>query len=163
MVQELGGNNPVTIRAYYETDKTKGLTVVDKVTANPHVHGCEPIALPSDHIGMCKPPSRESQLYQSMSALLRDILLAPTAITISTTTTAPLTSAHRDPVLIGSGNGVGGAEPSDPPALSRKFLSIFKILQPWRRMIGVLSRKSLRQRAESTRFATANGRRSVSA
>lgn len=66
------GNTPVTIRAYYETDKTKGATVVDKVTANPHVHSCNPIALPSDHIGMCKPASRQAQLYQSVSALLRD-------------------------------------------------------------------------------------------
>jgi pimeloyl-ACP methyl ester carboxylesterase len=69
------GGIPVTIRAYYETNKTKGIAIVDKLTANPHVHGCDPVALPSDHIGMCKPATREAQLFQSISAMIRDLLI----------------------------------------------------------------------------------------
>src|SRR3546814_6790366 len=40
----------VAVRAYFETEKTYGVHVVDKVTANPGVTGCEPIGVQTDHI-----------------------------------------------------------------------------------------------------------------
>jgi len=127
VVQELGRPRPVTIRAYYETDKTKGLTVVDKVTANPHVHGCEPIALPSDHIGMCKPLSREAQLYQSMSGLLRETVVSLTPILAPSTAVAP--PSRYPPVSVGlcpelAPSGDGAVEPS---AFNRRFWLITRI------------------------------------
>jgi hypothetical protein len=74
------GGADVAVRAYYETDKTKGISVVDKLSANPHVHGCAATALPSNHIDMCKPTTREAQIYQSVSAMVRELLPAtPTA------------------------------------------------------------------------------------
>ncbi len=116
------GHTPVTIRAYYETDKTKGLTVVDKVTANPHVHGCEPIALPSDHIGMCKPLSREAQLYQSMSALLRETVVLLTPISAPSTAVAPPVSVPPGLSQIVSGNGFGWEGAVEPVGLQPEIL-----------------------------------------
>jgi protein SERAC1 len=40
------------------------------------VLGCDPIAVEADHIGMCKPASRDAQIYRSTAALLRDLLAA---------------------------------------------------------------------------------------
>src|SRR3546814_19061276 len=45
----------VAVRAYFETEKTYGVHVVDQVTANPGVTGCEPIGVQTDHITICKP------------------------------------------------------------------------------------------------------------
>lgn len=67
------GQSGICVAAYYETKKTKGVSVVDKVTANPNVYGCDPIAVDADHICMCKPASREAQLYRSVSALVREV------------------------------------------------------------------------------------------
>jgi hypothetical protein len=45
--------------------------LVDKITANPGVFGCEPIALDADHVEICKPASRNAHLYESVSAFIR--------------------------------------------------------------------------------------------
>jgi hypothetical protein len=68
------GGSSISVRSYYEVHKTKGVTIVDKVTANPYVLGCDPVALEFDHIGMCKPPSREAHIYRSTAAMLRELL-----------------------------------------------------------------------------------------
>jgi protein SERAC1 len=66
------GTSKVPILAYYETKKTNGVKVVDKITANPNVLGCDPIAIASDHIDICKPSSRQAQLYKSISKFVAD-------------------------------------------------------------------------------------------
>jgi len=66
--------NGLVIRPYYETDKTNGIHVVDRITANPNIFGAEPIAVQADHLGICKPSSKEASLYLSISELLRSIL-----------------------------------------------------------------------------------------
>jgi hypothetical protein len=60
----------VTVRAYYETQKTKGVHVVNRVTADPGVHGSEPIAVQADHIAICKPTSKDALVYRSICELL---------------------------------------------------------------------------------------------
>jgi protein SERAC1 len=72
------GSSNIVVRAYYETLKTKGIMVVDRMSANPNVHGCYPTAIDADHIGMCKPASREGQLYTSISAFIREAVASIT-------------------------------------------------------------------------------------
>ncbi|MFC7399425.1 ABC-three component system protein [Chelatococcus sp. GCM10030263] len=64
----------ITVRSYYETEKTNGVHIVDKVTANPGVLGSEPIPVQSDHIQICKPESEMSPVFKSVCALIRKLL-----------------------------------------------------------------------------------------
>ena len=64
----------VSVAAYYETDKTSGIKVVTKVSADPNVLGCDPVAIKGDHIQICKPDTHEAQLYTSITALIRRLL-----------------------------------------------------------------------------------------
>lgn len=68
------GSVTVKIAAYYETQKTHGVMVVTKLTANPTVLGCDPVAIDGDHTVICKPTTRQSQLYMSVSALVGSLL-----------------------------------------------------------------------------------------
>lgn len=83
------------IRSFYETEKTGGIHIVDKVTANPGVLGSEPVAVQANHIDICKPATRKSPVYESMSAMVRQILK----------TIASSSHAH-----LGSGAGTMGAD-----------------------------------------------------
>lgn len=64
----------ITVRSYYETEKTGGVHIVDKVTANAGVLGSEPIAVQSDHIQICKPENETSPVFKSVCALIRKLL-----------------------------------------------------------------------------------------
>lgn len=64
----------IKVRSYYETEKTGGVHIVDKVTANPGVLGSEPIAVQSDHIQICKPENDTSPVFKSVCALIRSLL-----------------------------------------------------------------------------------------
>jgi hypothetical protein len=68
------GRQGVTVRSYYETEKTGGVHIVDKVTANPGILGSEPIAVQSNHIDICKPETKTSPVYASVCALIRKLL-----------------------------------------------------------------------------------------
>lgn len=63
----------IQVRAYYETEKVGGVLIVDKVTANPGVLGCEPIAVQSDHLRICKPENQKSPVFTSMCGLIRSL------------------------------------------------------------------------------------------
>ena len=60
--------------SYYEVDKIGGVIIVDQVTANPNVLGCDPIALQFNHIEMVKLKDRKAQLYQSLVSIIDDAL-----------------------------------------------------------------------------------------
>lgn len=64
----------IVVRSYYETEKTAGVHIVDKVTANPGVLGSEPIAVQSDHIQICKPDSETAPVFISVCSLIRRLL-----------------------------------------------------------------------------------------
>ncbi|QEG43755.1 esterase/lipase family protein [Roseimaritima ulvae] len=57
---------------YYESQKTKGLTVVDAVSANPN-HGMRPVPFDGDHFSVCKIPDRSDQRYKQVLKLLHKI------------------------------------------------------------------------------------------
>lgn len=62
------------VRSFYETEKTYGFQIVDKVSANPGIVGSDPIAVQSNHIDICKPASKGAPVYASMCAMIRGIL-----------------------------------------------------------------------------------------
>jgi pimeloyl-ACP methyl ester carboxylesterase len=64
----------VIIRPYYETEKTSGVHIVDRVTADPNIHGAEPVAVQANHVNICKPATREAPVYTSVCSLLRDLI-----------------------------------------------------------------------------------------
>jgi len=64
----------VSVLAYYETKKTSGLMIVHKATANPNVVGCDPTAVDTDHIKICKPVTRESHLYVSVKSFIDNLV-----------------------------------------------------------------------------------------
>lgn len=67
-------NQHVAVKSYYETLDTGGIRIVDKVTANPNVHGSDPVAVEANHIQICKPQTRSARVYTSVAALIRKVL-----------------------------------------------------------------------------------------
>ncbi|MCG6116176.1 MAG: hypothetical protein MEQ84_13370 [Mesorhizobium sp.] len=63
------------VRSYYETEKTGGVHIVDKVTANPGIVGSDPIAVQANHIDICKPDNKTAPVYASICAMIRDLLM----------------------------------------------------------------------------------------
>lgn len=62
------------VRSFYETEKTGGVHIVDKVTANPGIVGSDPIAVQANHIDICKPASKTAPVYASVCAMIRQLL-----------------------------------------------------------------------------------------
>ena len=67
------GGKKARVEAYYETRKAKGVLVVDKVTANPNVLGCDPVGMDADHIAITKIDARDHQLYLSIHRVVADL------------------------------------------------------------------------------------------
>jgi hypothetical protein len=64
----------VSVKSYYETEKTWGIRIVDKVSANPAILGSEPVPVQSDHISICKPPKRTSPVFASVCTMIKGLL-----------------------------------------------------------------------------------------
>ncbi|MGO7120894.1 ABC-three component system protein [Rhizobium leguminosarum] len=64
----------IQVRAYYETEKVAGVLIVDKVTANPGVLGCEPIPVQTDHFNICKPETQNAPVFKSVCGMIRNLL-----------------------------------------------------------------------------------------
>ena len=54
----------------------KGILVVDETSAEPNIPGERAIPLDEDHISICKPKSKDSDLYQSICVFLNECLKA---------------------------------------------------------------------------------------
>lgn len=64
----------IVVRSYFETEKTAGVHIVDKITANPGVLGSEPVAVQADHFTICKPENESAPVFKSICALVRKLL-----------------------------------------------------------------------------------------
>ncbi|MDR6306669.1 hypothetical protein GGQ85_004403, partial [Nitrobacter vulgaris] len=62
------------ISSFYEVEHYKGVLVVDQVTANPNVLGCDPVALQANHVDLVKLSDRKSQLYQSLNSTIDELI-----------------------------------------------------------------------------------------
>lgn len=70
------GDLGITTFVYCEKLATKGLHVVNETSADPGIPGVQPIPLDEDHVTICKPTSRQSQVYRRVRQLIADMLLA---------------------------------------------------------------------------------------
>ena len=61
------------VECFYEIEKYKGALVVDQLTANPNVSGCDPIAVQADHESISKLENRDAQVYCSIRAFLSEL------------------------------------------------------------------------------------------
>lgn len=69
-VDDLG----VTTFVYCEKLPTKGILVVNETTADPGIAGVKPVPLDDDHISICKPADRQSQVYRRVSRLIEGVI-----------------------------------------------------------------------------------------
>lgn len=51
-----------------------GILVVDKTSADPGIPGVTPIVLDDDHISICKPASREAQVYREVKRMTEELI-----------------------------------------------------------------------------------------
>jgi hypothetical protein len=66
----------ISVKSFYETEKTWGIQVVDKTSGNPGVYGSDPIGIEGDHITICKPVGTGAPVHQSVCKFIRDHLTA---------------------------------------------------------------------------------------
>jgi pimeloyl-ACP methyl ester carboxylesterase len=59
---------------YCETRPVAGILVVNETTADPGIVGVVPIPMPEDHVSICKPASKDSQIYRRVMRLVKDIV-----------------------------------------------------------------------------------------
>lgn len=64
---------------YCEKLPTQGILVVNETTADPGIAGVTPVPLDEDHISICKPPTRQAQVYRRVKKLIEETLSNPPA------------------------------------------------------------------------------------
>lgn len=113
----------VVVRPFYETDKTHGVQIVDRVTANPNVHGAEPIAVQANHIDICKPESPQSPVYLSVCELLRS-LTSPSRSLAVVTAPAPADTSSLSTLLPPCRSASASAHPPaiDPSPMTARMI-----------------------------------------
>ena len=65
----------IPIIVYCENEKTSGVIVVDKTSANPGVAGVKPIMVDENHISISKPNSPNHRIYRRVKKFIRECLL----------------------------------------------------------------------------------------
>ena len=91
----------VATQAYFETQTTKGVWVVDRGTADPGLEGVIPIGLDADHLSICKPSGKDDLVYKRTMAFIRSVV-APQTVNTHARPLAPARAAvtapgHPDP------------------------------------------------------------------
>lgn len=59
---------------YCEKRPVAGILVVNETTADPGIVGVIPIPVDEDHVSICKPASKDSQIYRRVKRLVEDIV-----------------------------------------------------------------------------------------
>ncbi|NEO24600.1 MAG: hypothetical protein F6K57_36505, partial [Moorea sp. SIO4A5] len=67
----------IATKVYYETQPVKGILVVDPDSANPGIEKVKPVAIPKNHIDLCKPESQNSQVYLGVKKFIKECLNTP--------------------------------------------------------------------------------------
>lgn len=62
----------LTTVVYCEKRPVAGILVVDETTADPGIVGVIPVPVDEDHISICKPASKDSQIYRRVKRLIED-------------------------------------------------------------------------------------------
>ena len=64
----------IATKVYYETQPVKGILVVDEDSANPGIEGVKPVAIPKNHIDLCKPESQNNLVYLGVKKFIEECL-----------------------------------------------------------------------------------------
>jgi len=67
----------IATKVYYETQPVKGILVVDPDSANPGIEKVKPVAIPKNHIDLCKPESQNSLVYLGVKKFIKECLNTP--------------------------------------------------------------------------------------
>ncbi|WP_293092244.1 AAA family ATPase [Moorena sp. SIOASIH] len=67
----------IATKVYYETQPFKGILVVDEDSANPGIEKVKPVAIPNNHIDLCKPESQNSLVYLGVKKFIKECLNTP--------------------------------------------------------------------------------------
>ncbi|WP_293105636.1 hypothetical protein [Moorena sp. SIOASIH] len=67
----------IATKVYYETQAVNGILVVDPDSANPGIEKVKPVAIPKNHIDLCKPESQNSQVYLGVKKFIKECLNTP--------------------------------------------------------------------------------------
>ena len=59
---------------YCEKRPVAGILVVNETTADPGIVGVIPVPVDEDHVSICKPASKDSQIYRRVKRLIEDIV-----------------------------------------------------------------------------------------
>jgi hypothetical protein len=65
----------IPMQVYCEKRKTQGVLVVNETSADPGIKGVTPIPMDDDHLSICRPLSRESQIYKRVKRFISDCLI----------------------------------------------------------------------------------------
>jgi hypothetical protein len=64
----------IKTKVYFETKKTMKILIVDPTSADPGIAGIVPIPIETDHIQICKPPSRGNDVYVGCKQFIQKVL-----------------------------------------------------------------------------------------
>ncbi|WP_287310243.1 hypothetical protein [Moorena sp. SIO1G6] len=67
----------IATKVYYETQAVNGILVVDEDSANPGIEKVKPVAIPKNHIDLCKPESQDSLVYLGVNKFIFECLKTP--------------------------------------------------------------------------------------
>jgi hypothetical protein len=67
-------SSTIQIEVFFEKRKTSNLLVVDEFSADPGIPGVIPIPLDEDHITICKPMRRSSQIYAHTTQFINKLI-----------------------------------------------------------------------------------------
>jgi len=74
-------NHPATalmrILVYCEKKPVAGVLVVNESSADPGIRGVNPVPMDEDHVSICKPKDRNSQIYRRVLRLIEDTIANP--------------------------------------------------------------------------------------
>jgi predicted alpha/beta hydrolase family esterase len=76
----------IATKVYYEMRPTQGILVVDPDSANPGIERVKPVAIPDNHIFICKPKSQESQVYLGVKKFIQECIRSPLQLPPSNST-----------------------------------------------------------------------------
>jgi hypothetical protein len=65
----------IPMQIYCEKKKTQGVLVVNETSADPGIKGVTPIPMDDNHLSICRPLSRESQIYKRVKRFISDCLI----------------------------------------------------------------------------------------
>jgi hypothetical protein len=85
---------------YCEKRPVAGILVVDETTADPGIVGVIPVPVDEDHVSICKPASKDSQIYRRVKRLVEDIV----------------TQSRQPAPQRSTGNAGADSQPPQPPA-----------------------------------------------